>query len=99
MNDDDALKLEQPDFASGRCVGPKIKGIITDDVTFFVFDINPSDLEQYRVVLDEPPAELRFRNDKLSGAADSAQFAADVIDTPTRVAIDGTYLEWKGIPQ
>jgi hypothetical protein len=99
MNDDDALKLEQPDFNSGRCIGPKIKGTITDDVTFFVFDINPSDLEQYRVVLDEPPAELRFRNDKLSGAADSAQFAADVIDTPTRVAIDGTYLEWKGIPQ
>jgi hypothetical protein len=122
MADDAALLLEQPDFAGGRAIGPKIKGHIGDDVTFFIFDVKPTDLPQYRVVLDEPPHELRFRNDKGSNVPDNANLAdliiqlakaqgvilgdapgsanlgALIIDTPTRVAIDGPYLDWKGIP-
>jgi hypothetical protein len=81
-----------------KAIGPKIKGHIGDDVTFFIFDVKPTDLPQYRVVLDEPPHELRFLNDKGSNAPDSAHLAALIIDTPTRVAIDGTYLKWEGTP-
>ncbi len=98
MNDDDALKLEQPDFVRRRAIGPKIKGSVGEDVTFFIFDIDPSTLREYRVVLDEPPAELRFGNNKGNSGLNSADFAAQVIDTPTRVAIDGTHLDWKGLP-
>jgi hypothetical protein len=97
-NDDDALKLEHPDFVGRRAIGPRIKGAIGEDVTFFVFDIDPSTLPDYRVVLDEPPAELRFRNDRGKSSPTSAEFAAQAIDEPTRVAIEGTYLDWKGLP-
>jgi hypothetical protein len=97
--DDNALKLEQPNFDNGSAIGPKIKGSISDDVTFFIFDVDPSKLADYRVVLDEPPAELRFRNDLNPLSTNSATFATSTIDTPTRVAIEGTYLEWKGLPQ
>ena len=98
-NDDNALKLEQPNFDNGSAIGPKVKGSIGDDVTFFIFDVDPSKLADYRVVLDEPPAELRFRNDQNPVSANSATFAKSTIDTPTRVAIEGTYLQWKGLPQ
>ncbi|GAA2108513.1 hypothetical protein GCM10009841_29010 [Microlunatus panaciterrae] len=97
QDDEGALTLEQPDFAGRRAIAPKIKGAIGADVTFFIFDIDPTDLPQYRVVLDEPPAELRFRNDLGANAANGGAFAATVIDTPTRVAIDGSYLNWKGL--
>jgi hypothetical protein len=96
--DDAALALETPDFVGRRAIAPRIKGTVSEDVTFFVFDIDPSTLPDYRVVLDEPPAELRFRNDLGSSADDGAAFAAKVIDTPIRVAIEGTYLNWKGLP-
>jgi len=44
-------------------------------------------------MLDEPPIELRFRNDRSENTDDAAKFAASTIDTPTRVAISGDYLE------
>jgi hypothetical protein len=98
-DDDQALKLETPNFDSGAAIGPRIKGSIGDDVTFFIFDVDPSKLAQLRVVLDEPQAELRFRNDrKPAGTVTGATFARDTIDTPTRVAIEGDYLQWKGLP-
>jgi hypothetical protein len=100
MADDEALKLPQPDFSEPlrRAIGPKIKGSVGDDVTFFIFDIPPGKLPDYRVVLDEPPAELRFRNDRGKDAPESPLFAAKVIDTPVRVAIDGPYLNFQGLP-
>ena len=60
---------------------------------FFAFDVSPGDLDQYWLVLDEPPSELRFRNDQGMGGNDSAEFADQNIDTPTRVAISGADLE------
>ena len=36
---------------------------LADDVVCFAFDIAPEDFDQHWVVLEEPPAELRFRND------------------------------------
>jgi hypothetical protein len=98
QDDDSALTTENPDLAGRRAIAPRIKGEVGPDVTFFIFDIDPSTLGDYRVVLDEPPAELRFRNDKGHDAADGAWFAQTVIDPPTRVAIDGSYLAWRGLP-
>jgi len=44
-------------------------------------------------VLDEPPAELRFRSDGILDWDNSALFARKTIDHPTRVAISGKELE------
>lgn len=73
--------------------GPTFVGTITPEITFFAFDVTPSDLEQYWLVLDEPPAELRFRNDKVPVRTNSATFARSTLDQPTRVAISGEELE------
>jgi hypothetical protein len=98
VGDDAALKDEKPDFASRRAIPAKIKGSIGEDVTFFIFDISPSELAKYRVVLDQPPAELRFRNDQGDEADHGAAFAKLAIDKPIRVAIEGDYLKWQGLP-
>ncbi len=81
--------------------GPIFQGELEPDVVFFAFNIDPTTLDQYWLVLDEPPSELRFRNDILTEAQvaltpHSAQFAANTIDTPTRVAFDGRELEALG---
>ncbi|MCE7980208.1 MAG: hypothetical protein DYG89_03380 [Caldilinea sp. CFX5] len=77
--------------------GPIFAGMITPEVTFFAFDVTPSELDKYWLVLDEPPAELRFRNDEQKRpqviTSHSAAFAQSTIDQPTRVAISGAYLE------
>jgi hypothetical protein len=98
-NDDNALKSDQPDFSPGHALGPKVKGIVSDDVTFFIFDVKPEELPNYYVVLDEPPHELRFRNDNGIDGTDGSHFGQRAIDKPTRVAIDGKYLDFKGLPQ
>ncbi|MNO09433.1 hypothetical protein D3C81_2326040 [compost metagenome] len=51
-------------------------------------------------MLDEPPAELRFRNvnpdDKPLTKTNAATFAQTALDQPTRVAISGKELNSRG---
>jgi hypothetical protein len=106
-SDLDTLLKKTPELehtADGRAdrefFGPIFAGTITPEITFFAFDVMPSDLEQYWLVLDEPPAELRFRNDEKDKPQDptnSATFAKSTLDQPTRVAISGHELENLGI--
>jgi hypothetical protein len=77
--------------------GPTFAGTITPDLTFFAFDVNPESLDQYWLILDEPPAELRFRNDQSEPNSHSAAFAEATIDKPTRVAISGLELRQQGL--
>jgi hypothetical protein len=77
--------------------GPVFQGSIAEDIVFFIFNLAPEDLQQYWVMLEEPPVDLRFRvpfsadnPDTLSKPADkttSATFAEKALDRPTRVAI------------
>lgn len=103
-NLDDALKAPPelgPEEAAKppserRYFGPTFVGTLTPEVTFFAFDIRPETLDKYWLVLDEPPTEMRFRNDKSPAEIrtdHSATFAASTIDEPTRVAISGAWLE------
>lgn len=108
--DEDAALTATPDFsfdpaqkADRRFLGPIFQGAIATDVVFFAFDVDPDTLDQYWLVLDEPPSELRFRSvdaagNILGGAATAgADFAVATIDQPTRVGIDGTHLEELGL--
>lgn len=118
LPDADTALSAAPDFsftAAGRgdrvFLGPIFKGVIEDDLVFFAFDVDPATLDQYWLVLDEPPAELRFRGVDRTGQplagtapqagpapdANSADFAARTIDQPTRVGVDGAYLEQLGL--
>ncbi len=101
----DALLKQTPqldhaeDGRGGReFFGPIFVGTITPEITFFTFDVTPTDLGQYWLVLDEPPAELRLRNDRAQAldTTNSATLAASALDQPTRVAISGAYLEEQG---
>ena len=78
---------------SRKTIGPSFAGTLTPEITFFAFDVTPSTLDAYWLVLDEPPAELRFRSDKNPNRANSAEFAASTLDVPTRVAWSGAELE------
>jgi hypothetical protein len=84
-------------------LGPIFQGALARDLVFFAFDVDPQDLDQYSVMLDEPPSELRFRprnaagNPLGMGALHGAAFAKATIDRKTRVAIDGPYLEALGL--
>jgi hypothetical protein len=82
---------------SREFLGPIFSGTIKPDLVFFTFDIAPSDLDQYWLVLDEPPAELRFRADLGLEGANAAKHAELNIDKPTRVAIDGKELRAMGM--
>ena len=99
-DDVDALLKSPPNFteAAGnrpdrRFFGPIFFGQMEPDLVFFAFDIDPDALEQLWLVLDEPPSELRFRNDRGLTHPTSAEFAQKTIDRPTRVAISGTALK------
>jgi len=81
--------------------GPIFMAELEPDLHCFMFDIEPSKLDKYWLVLDEPPSELRFRIAKngepnCTDTPNSAKFAQCHIDKPTRVAIDGAYLEQQG---
>lgn len=96
----DALLTSQPQFrqATGMpdtrdYIGPIFQGEIMPDLVFFVFDVEPQALDSFWLVLDEPPAELRFRNDKSLNWDNAAEFAVRTIDKPTRVAISGNALD------
>lgn len=80
--------------------GPTFRGTLAPDLTFFLFDIAPEKLDSYWLVLDEPPAELRFRGDRATTPTDrrtSADYARATLDQPTRVAISGAELERQGL--
>jgi hypothetical protein len=81
-----------------RYNGPIFVGVLTPEITFFTFDVTPEDLDQYWLVLDEPPHELRFRNSPPGAlvVTDAGTFAKSMLDQPTRVAIDGHELEEQG---
>lgn len=99
----DELLKATPDFGEfptdrerRRYFGPIFQGEIMPDVVFFAFDVKPDKLDEYWLVLDEPPAELRFRNDLGLDWKNGADFAVRTIDRPTRVAISGAALEALG---
>jgi hypothetical protein len=99
-DDVDTLLKSPPDFADAatnrtdrRFFGPIFFGQMEPDLVFFAFDIDPDALEQLWLVLDEPPSELRFRNDRGLTHPTSADFAQKTIDRPTRVAISGAALK------
>jgi hypothetical protein len=78
--------------------GPIFMGNVTTDVVFFIFNVDPGTLPDLWLMLDEPPAELRFR--KLPYAVNPAgnlAFVPDCLDRPTRVAVDGKYLNREGL--
>lgn len=89
-------------------IAPSFTGSITPDLVFFGFDLAPEALDEYWLILDEPPAETRFGPRKPAGAgfltdaevaalATSANLAADRVDRPARVAISGAHLERAGV--
>lgn len=85
---------------SRRHFGPVFAGTLTPELTFFTFDVTPSELDDYWLVLDEPPAELRFRNDQAFQALDTtsaATVAKTALDQPSRVAISGLALAEAGL--
>lgn len=99
-DDVDALLKAPPDFRDAasnrpdrRVFGPIFFGQMQPDLVFFAFDIDPNTLDDLWLVLDEPPSELRFRNDKGLDHPTSADFATKTIDRPTRVAISGAALK------
>jgi hypothetical protein len=70
---------------------------MSPELVFFVFDIAPTALDEFLLILDEPPAELRFRNDKnVAPATASAEVAKIAVDPRTRVVISGALLEEQG---
>jgi hypothetical protein len=107
------LLSEPPDFSANAadrgkraCLGPIFMGTLAADLVFFAFDVAPATLDEYWLVIDEPPADLRFRNPDKPGAVENpaavirtsaAAFAKTTIDRPTRVAISGRYLEERGL--
>ncbi|MGH8863110.1 MAG: hypothetical protein ACREVZ_00435 [Burkholderiales bacterium] len=85
------------DRSQRRYFGPIFFGQMEPDLVFFAFDVDPQALDEFWLVLDEPPAELRFRNDRGLIWPHSAKFAERTIDRPTRVAISGAELEQQGL--
>lgn len=99
-DDVDALLKSPPDFGdeaekrpNRRCFGPIFFGQMDPDLVFFAFDVDPDSLGELWLVLDEPPSELRFRNNQGLDHLTSADFAKKTIDRPTRVAISGDALK------
>lgn len=102
--DVDTLLKAPPNFGDSpddrsqrRYFGPIFFGQMEPDLVFFAFDVDPQALDEFWLVLDEPPSELRFRNDRGLAWPHSAKFAERTIDRPTRVAISGAELEQQGL--
>src|SRR5262249_7330732 len=47
----------------GADLGPAFQGTLKEDVTFFMFDVDPDDLKKFWLILEEPPSDLRFRHE------------------------------------
>lgn len=75
-----------------RYFGPIFMGNISADIVFFAFDVKPDELRKYWLVLDEPPAEMRFRTAESAPFTLAGAFNPKSIDRHTRVAISGEYL-------
>jgi hypothetical protein len=97
--EDEVLKLPpifDPTIAD-HDLGPIFQGSLTNDVVFFIFNVSPDDLKGFWVMLEEPPADLRFRVPRsdlsanppspVPDPATSATFGKSTLDHPTRVAI------------
>jgi hypothetical protein len=82
---------------SRQFLGPVFSGKITPELTFFTFDVRPDEIDDYWLVLDEPPSELRFKRKSVFVSFNAADFAAETIDQPTRVAISGAELKAQGL--
>lgn len=102
IDDRELLALWHADRAS---IPPAFTGTIGPEIVFFVFDVPPTELDDYLVVLDEPPSETRFGEKStappvtvatLLALDTGAQVARDALDRHTRVAISGTYLRVQG---
>jgi len=78
-------------------LGPVFTGNLTADVVFFSFNAAPENLNDYWLVLDEPPAEMRFVALPYAAQGGGLTFVQSSIDRHTRVAIDGEYLERLGL--
>lgn len=97
-------ELQRPDAgpapetwrANRKHFGPVLAGTLTPELVFFAFDVTPTSLDEFWLVLDEPPAELRFRNDETIDTTSAATYAKTALDQPTRVAISGASLELAG---
>jgi hypothetical protein len=82
---------------------PIFQGVLAPDLVFFIFNVSPDDLEKFWVMLEEPPADLRFRTPRTLAPEDgqapngdessSAAFAKSTLDHPTRVAISWASLK------
>jgi hypothetical protein len=91
------LEHKEDERDKRKFFGPVFIGNITPEINFFSFDVSPDELEKYWLVLDEPPTELRFRNDNtFDKNLASAVFAKTELDEPTRVAISGAVLKNEG---
>lgn len=75
-----------------KYLGPIYSGAITPDLVFFGFDVAPNQLEDYWLILDEPPSELRFWKGDAPDSASGAKYASTTIYHPTRVAMSGSVL-------
>ena len=78
-------------------IAPAFTGTLGPELTFFVFDVQPTDLDDFNLILEEPELELRFRNDQGVLLDSSAAQAARIADTHTRVAMSGRYLKEQGL--
>ena len=96
-------RLDRPPGTSPRAwlaadgqLAPSFRGTLSPELVFFVFDLPPGALDSLLLVLDEPPTDLRFRND-LGPAGSTAAQAADALeDSATRVAFSGAHLTAQG---
>ena len=92
--------------AERASIPPAFTGSLGPEIVFFVFDVAPTTLDDYLVVLDEPPSETRFgqkpgetppvRLTTLLALDTGAQVAGAALDRHTRVAISGTHLRVSG---
>jgi hypothetical protein len=84
-------------YTSRQHIAPSFTGTMNPELVFFVFDIAPTVLDEFLLILDEPPGELRFRNDQnVEPASDSAGVADITHDARTRIVISGALLEEQG---
>ncbi len=93
----DVTLRQKADFTKPGVHGPIFIGTLTPDVTFFIFNVDPNDLMNLWLMIDEPPAELRFVSlpNQFVGAGIAVNTTC--LDRPTRVAVDGAYLNRKGL--
>jgi hypothetical protein len=78
---------------------PGFRGRLGTDVVFFGFPaVDVTALAGHWLVLEEPPAGYRFRNDMPTGASTGHEWAAAALAQPVRVLIRGDSLHAGGHP-